>query len=98
MDIPTIDQAIALRPGDTVLVRVATRTTTEAALMLQESLRERLGDVNVQVVAAEAITVVNTDQTGTGADQRGRSATTPADRGRSAQPRRPAPARRRDGD
>ncbi|GAB2509245.1 hypothetical protein [Nocardiopsis aegyptia] len=56
MDIPTIDQAIALRPGDTVLVRVDPTTAPETATALQEALAERLGDVHVQVVAAEDIT------------------------------------------
>lgn len=58
MDTIEIPEALALRPGDHLLVRVSTHTTDEQVDELLVAFKERLPDVPVTVIAAEQLAVV----------------------------------------
>lgn len=53
-----VEEAAIVRPGDTLIVRVAPTATMERAMALKKRGQELLPDVNVVVVAAEEIAVV----------------------------------------
>jgi hypothetical protein len=54
---PPISEALVIRPGDKLLVRVDVHTSRERAMELRDQISERLPEVEVCVIAAEQLAV-----------------------------------------
>jgi hypothetical protein len=52
-----VAEALVIRPGDKLLVRVDVHTSRERAMDLRDELKERLSEVEVCVIAAEQLAV-----------------------------------------
>jgi hypothetical protein len=52
-----VAEALIIRPGDKLLVRVDVHTSRERAMDLRDELKERLPEVEVCVIAAEQLAV-----------------------------------------